>query len=341
MAKKEKPKKEKMPSVLSFEKKLLPSSAQMYGTQWEKRNDPTLCIPMKVVEASLKGTISNRMPVKKLDTEIKKANLQKVDTCSLAPNQDTLKVSFTLKVLGDISTPSTCNDAVFRKQFVECVENYIENYGFKELGHRYAHNLASARFLWRNRAGAETIEVRIRCECDGEVKSFKFNAKELSIREFNENDSVRELGDVMAKTLSSTGGYLLLKVDAFCKMGNGQDVYPSEVMILDKGKLDKSKTLYSEDGIASMTTQKIGNAIRTIDTWYPGYDPYGVGPIPVEAYGAISDRGEVYRHPSEKKDFYTLFDAYSRGGELESKDDEHYVMSVIVRGGIFGESSKE
>jgi CRISPR-associated protein Csy3 len=341
MAKKEKATKEKMPSVLSYEKKLLPSSAQMYGTQWEKRNDPALCIPLKVVEASLRGTISNRIPLKKFDTEAKKSNLKKVDTCSLAQNQDTLKVSFTLKVLGDVDVPSTCNNTFFRDQFKECTENYIENHGFKELGYRYAHNLANARFLWRNRAGAETIEVRVRCEYESEIKSFRFNAKELSIREFNEDDNVKELGDLIAKTLCSKGGFLLLKVDAFAKMGDGQDVYPSEVMVLDKGKLDKNKTLHSEDGIASMTTQKIGNAIRTIDTWYPDYDLHGVGPIPVEPFGVITEMGAVFRTLSGKKDFYTLFDSYSRGGELESKEDEHFVMSVIIRGGIFGESGKE
>ena len=33
--------------------------------------------------------------------------------------------------------------------------------GFGELGRRYAHNLANGRFLWRNRVGAEQVEVQV------------------------------------------------------------------------------------------------------------------------------------------------------------------------------------
>jgi CRISPR-associated protein Csy3 len=31
---------------------------------------------------------------------------------------------------------------------------------------------------------------------------------------------------------------------------------------------------------------------------------------------------------------------FARGGEL-SADEQHYVMAVLVRGGVFGESSKD
>ena len=42
-----------------------------------------------------------------------------------------------------------------------------------------------------------------------------------------------------------------------------------------------------------------------------------------------------------KADFYTLFDKYSRGKELANASEEHYVMAVLVRGGVFGESAGE
>ena len=40
-------------------------------------------------------------------------------------------------------------------------------------------------------------------------------------------------------------------------------------------------------------------------------------------------------------DFYTLFDKYVMGEELDNLEQEHYVMAVLVRGGVFGQSSKE
>ena len=119
--------------------------------------------------------------------------------------------------------------------------------------------------------------------------------------------------------------YLLLEVTAFAKIGKGQDVYPSEELILDKGKGRKSKVLYEVNGTAAMHSQKLGNAIRTIDTWYSDYETEnGVGPISVEPYGAVTNLGK-----------------YSLGADFDSPEAVHYVMAMLIRGGVFGASGKE
>jgi CRISPR-associated protein Csy3 len=48
----------KIASVLSFEKKLVPSDGYMYGTSWDKRNEVK---PLSLIEKSVRGTISNRL----------------------------------------------------------------------------------------------------------------------------------------------------------------------------------------------------------------------------------------------------------------------------------------
>ncbi len=118
-------------------------------------------------------------------------------------------------------------------------------------------------------------------------------------------------------------------------------MYPSEEMVLDKGKGNKSKILYQVNGIAAMHSQKLGNAIRTIDTWYPEFEAAHIGPIAIEPYGAVTNLGRAYRTPKEKKDFYSLFDKYALGEPLADKEEEDYVMAVLVRGGVFGQSGKE
>ena len=67
-------------SVLAFEKKIVPSDARMYGTMWDNREEKQ--VPIKLVEKSVRGTISNRMkkadqmnPMK-INKEVEKANLQ-------------------------------------------------------------------------------------------------------------------------------------------------------------------------------------------------------------------------------------------------------------------------
>ena len=341
-------KKENIASVLAFEKKLVPSDGYMYGTTWE---DKSQVAALNLIEKSVRGTISNRLkaaikndPVK-LNAEVEKANLQRVDACSLSPEQDTLKLSFTLKVLGGVQQPSACNNALFKQSYTAAVKDYIERERFTELANRYAINLANARFLWRNRVGAENIEVQVSALNKGAEQNWIFNAKDFSTRDFDvSNQSVSSLGERIAKALSSDDDYLMLEVNCFVQVGKAQEVYPSEELVLDKGnsKTKKSKILYAVNDIAAMHSQKVGNALRSIDTWYPefGDEQASAGPIAIEPYGAVTNLGKAYRTPKDKQDFYTFFDAFARGEKLNRIEDEHYVMAILVRGGVFGESDK-
>lgn len=333
-------------SVLAFEKKLVPSDGYLYGTTWEKIEETT---PLQLIEKSVRGTISNRLKASaqkdtaKLDAEVEKPNLQTVDVCSLGTEQDTLKLYFTLKVLGGIKFPSACNNANFKQTYTAAVTDYIEREKFNDLGQRYALNLANARFLWRNRVGAEAIEVIVKVMNGGTDKSWEFDATKFSTRDFETLDpNVKELGEYISNALASNDEFLMLEVTCFAKVGKSQEVYPSEELVLDKGKGRKSKILYSINGIAAMHSQKIGNALRSIDTWYPDFnDPVSsAGPIAIEPYGAVTNLGKAFRTPKDKKDFYTFFDAFARGEKLANIEDEHYVMAVLVRGGVFGESDK-
>ncbi|PID45848.1 MAG: type I-F CRISPR-associated protein Csy3 [Proteobacteria bacterium] len=342
-------KKENIASVLAFEKKLVPSDGFMYGTTWENRNDYDMIAALTLKEKSVRGTISNRLKAAikndplKLNAEVEKPNLQRVDSCALTPDQDTLKLSFTLKVLSGVEQPSACNSEAFLKSYASAAKSYIETEGFRELARRYASNIANGRFLWRNRVGSEKLEVRVRA-LDSDDEAWVFDSTQFSTRNFDKTSPELEaLATKIADALSGRTKFLLLEVNAFAQVGKAQDVYPSEELVLDKGnsKGGKSKVLYHVNDIAAMHSQKIGNALRTIDTWYPSFEDIGVGPIALEPYGAVTNLGKAYRNPKDKADFFTLFDKFAQGETLENKEDEHYVMGVVVRGGVFGESGKE
>ena len=336
-------------TVLAFEKKLVPSDGMMYGTNWETRNHSETQRPLKLREKSVRGTISNRLKAAvqndplKLNAEVEKPNLQTVDSCALTEDQDTLVLKFTLKVLSNIQQPSACNHQEFNQKYTAIANDYIEAEGFKELARRYATNLANARYLWRNRVGVENIEVNIKLV--GTDISWTFDAKNINLRDFDQQDEqIQSLTDEIAAALSGQKDYILLDIVTYAQVGKAQDVYPSEELVLDKSnnaKGGKSKVLYSVDEIAAMHSQKIGNAIRSIDTWYPDYDPESTGPIALEPYGAVTNLGIAYRNPKAKSDFFTLFDKWVLEGELDNINDKHYVMGVLVRGGVFGESGKE
>jgi CRISPR-associated protein Csy3 len=324
-------------SVLAFEKKLVPSDGLMYGTKWENRT--TQATPLKLQEKSVRGTISNRVKKTdegKLDAKIESANLQTIDSCALSPTQDTLKLNFTLKVLSGVEHPSACNHQEFNQTYTKAVKEYIDEFSFTELAKRYAMNLANGRFLWRNRVGCEELEVHIKILNKNDTFNENFECN--NYLDFDNTDNkIEQLAEKIAKTLSGKNDFLLLEITAFAKVGKNQDVYPSEELVLDKNnsKEKKSKILFAVEGTAAMHSQKIGNAIRSIDTWYPKFEETNKS-IAIDPYGAVTNLGRAYRKPKDKKDFFNLFDAFSQGENI-AENDQHFVMAVLVRGGVFGE----
>lgn len=333
-------------SVLAFERKLDPSDAVFHAGRWDDRAQSHAWPPVVVREKSVRGTISNRLKAKdqdpaKLDAAIENPNLQTVDVAALSADADTLKVQFTLRVLGGAGTPSACNSAAYQTKLLATVQGYVQQHGFGELARRYAANLANGRFLWRNRAGAEQVEVTVEQMQKGQAAhTWSFDALALNTRAADaintEAKGLDELGQAIAAGLAGSQ-HVLLRITAFVRQGAGQEVFPSQELILDKASAGKSKTLYHVDGVAAIHSQKIGNAIRTIDTWYEGAEE--LGPIAVEPYGSVTTQGKAYRQPKQKLDFYTLLDNWLLKDQMPPVEQQHFVMAVLIRGGVFGDAS--
>ncbi|MFB4392642.1 MULTISPECIES: type I-F CRISPR-associated protein Csy3 [unclassified Pseudomonas] len=334
----------KTASVLAFERKLDPSDALFHAGDWHKRGE---WAPIAVREKSVRGTISNRMKTKdldpaKLDAEIQKPNLQTIDVATLPHDADTLQVSFTLRVLGSIGQPSACNDAAYRQKLQATVKGYVQANGFTELAYRYACNLANARFLWRNRIGAEQVEVRVEQLTEGQAQNtWTFDALSLSMRHFDSQGANAEALKTLAQVINNGllgEQHVLLRITAYARLGAGQEVFPSQELIMERGRGDKSRTLYTVSGIAGLHSQKVGNALRSIDTWYEEADTNG--PIAVEPYGSVTTQGKAYRQPRNKSkdDFYSLLDAWVLKDKVPPLEQQHFVIATLIRGGVFGEA---
>lgn len=335
----------KTASVLAFERKLDPSDALFHAGDWNHRDHHADWPAVRIREKSVRGTISNRLKTKeqdpaKLDAAIKNPNLQTVDVAALPASADTLKVSFTLRVLAGTGSPSACNDMTYRQKLLNTVKSYVDAHGFDALATRYALNLANGRFLWRNRIGAESIEVRIEHITDGDAKSnWAFDALTLPTRHFDGVSDIRGFAALAQCIAVGLAGkeHVLLQITAFARIGAAQEVFPSQELILDRGRGDKSKTLYAVDDVAGIHSQKIGNAIRTIDTWYHGADE--LGPIAVEPYGSVTTQGKAHRQPrGTKDDFYTLLDDWVLKDKLPPIEQQHFVIATLIRGGVFGDA---
>lgn len=335
----------KTASVLAFERNLDISDAFFW--QSDSQSKDSVSTPVKVRDKSVRGTISNRLKnaiandPAKLDAEIEKANLQTVDVAALDANKDILEICWTCKVLPFTGNPNVCNDPAYKAQLSKTVDDYLSNTGVGALASRYATNIANARWLWRNRLGAETIEIAVRCDIGNEKHEIIFNdAKQFSLNDFSiSSEKLDELSTLVEQGLKGER-FILLHIIAKAKVGYGQEVFPSQELILDTGKT-KSKVLYvdnDENKQAGMHSQKVSNAIRTVDTWYSDDAKF---PIAIEPYGAVTTLGTAFRQPKQKMDFYSLFDKWVLSGEAPAVEQQHYVMGVLIRGGVFGESGKE
>ncbi|MTI12679.1 type I-F CRISPR-associated protein Csy3 [Sansalvadorimonas verongulae] len=332
-------------SVLAFERNLDISDAvfSQYNSEDNAQTESFVAVRTK----SVRGTISNRLKNNvandpaKLDAEIQKANLQTVDVAMLDNSNNMLKVGFTCKVLPFNGTPSVCNNQPYQSKLTDVVGEYLEENGVEELAKRYAANILNARWLWRNRIGSESVVVTVRCNVDGEEQVVSIaNARQLSLNNFDGNSE--QLTTVAGWIASGLRGdsFIMMQVEAKAHMGFGQEVYPSQELVLDTGKT-KSKELYvvnENTRQAGMHSQKISNAIRTIDTWY---SDDAAMPIAIEPYGAVTTLGTAFRQPKAKMDFYSLFDSWVLKDKKPAVEQQHYVMAILIRGGVFGESGKE
>jgi len=322
-------------SVLAFERNFDISDAI-----FSQQNNQGQITPLSVSEKSVRGTISNRLknaitndPVK-LDAEIEKANLQKIDVAMLDNDKHILIAEWSFKVLPFDGHPCVCNNMDYQQKLQMTVQNYLTKQGFTELAKRYAINVLNGRWLWRNRMSAEKIKITV---TRGQTAIVVGNAKDYSLNSFDlNNKAVDDLSVLIASGLSGKQ-FVIFNVKAELHVGFGQEVYPSQELILDTGKT-KSKVLYQKNNQAAMHSQKISNAIRTIDTWYHEQAAF---PIAVEPYGAVTTMGHAFRQPKQKLDFYSLFDNWILKDEEPTLSQQHYIIAVLIRGGVFGASGKE
>src|SRR5690554_363390 len=95
-------------SVLAYQRQLDPSDGLMASGRWDDIGNPEAWAEIPVREKSVRGTDNSRPNTKNgrdaLENGFNTPNPQTVDIASLPHDADTLKASFTLKILGGVAT---------------------------------------------------------------------------------------------------------------------------------------------------------------------------------------------------------------------------------------------
>jgi CRISPR-associated protein Csy3 len=322
----------KLPSVLSFERKLETSDALMFAVNWGDSKKPNSEEPLSI--PIIKRQNRSTQSAYGID-DAKKSEPNPVssdsDDANLPHDKDTLKVSFSLRVIGNVGKPFACNNPDFEKAVSKHVKAYKEaGEGLETLALRYAYNIANGRFLWRNRVCADNIYIHVKTEADPE--GLEFNAYDFSLNDFDKNadhDGLGRLKDAICAGLKAgDSSFTFIEVDAYVKLGNGQHVFPSQEMNMG----EKKKVLFQLNKCAAIHNVKIGNAIRTIDDWYKNAE----FPIAVEPYGSVTQMGQAYRKNKNEGDLYSLMLDWLNDRDNVSDKAKNFVIANFIRGGVFG-----
>ncbi len=349
----------KLPGVLSFQRCLVPTDARFFNVF----DDGTIT-DLPVVRHGIRGTQNVNKKSKPesagaTSTSAKRAevsNIQTTDSAKMAPGATELEVRFALRFV-DLSSalfacaPGKSDTADGIRELRDQIGTFIsaakesDNGALRRVTEGFTRNITNGRFLWRNRVIAKSVSVTV---TDGERELATFDALSKPLNSFDNVDpSEQAVAEVMA---SGFRGDRQAVLQVTARVGFGVqgplEVFPSQNYLEDKSK-GFARPLYCvgqpgpvnehglrEMGQAAFRDQKIGNALRTIDVWYPSFAER-MAPIPVEPNGASLDAQEFFRDRKTSG-----FDLMRRIGEItpDNSPEGNFLLACIIRGGVYSGS---
>lgn len=357
-----------LPSNLAWRRSINVSEGEMFAVILAPDGGQETRVPVEVVETTVRGAMANYSAGydkagKPLDDEaLAKAqnptnpNIQTVQGAALPSSSDTLEVAFSVAFSGDSAAPEACNSIEYRS-ILGSFQAAARTGGLHaELAARYLWSLVNGRVLWRNGYGVDR-QVHISpggltFDCAA-LPMDRFPGAQALSAAANDAVAATQLIEDIGVALAG-GDMLALQVRARVRLYPGAEVWPSQEFASKEAKQRKgggeiSRILSSKparlDGRdirhATMHSQKIGNAIRTIDEWH-GEQAYDA--IPVEAFGWVQRDQAAIRRPDVNDAYTTLRDLNGltealAAGDADQRDAALYTLAVMIRGGVYVMSS--
>lgn len=340
----------RLPGVVAITRGIVVGDAVMYS---ELADGTEKALPVirhgirgtQNVDADGKGSTSGTAKRREV------SNIQVTDSAKTDPQAVALRVRFGLRFSEMGAAPlyvaASGKDkpedvAALRESIQGFISRAKDSEGLHEVARRYARNIANGRWLWRNRMVASAVEIEV--STGDEV--LRFDALALSLHHF-EDVTPDELKLAKALADGMTGESLRgIDVDARVTMGfpGSFEVYPSQNYLESKPK-GFARALYclglpspaGENGVRTMGTaairdQKVANALRTIDTWYPTFDEVK-RPIAVEPNGANLEAQDFFRPVTSAASAFRLL---GRLDEIDpASSDGMFMIASLIRGGVY------
>lgn len=346
----------KLPGVLAFNRGHVVTDGEMFneiGGQFENH-------PVLVMRHGIRGTQNVNDGKGNEETAANGArnvsNIQITESAKLESNADALIVRFGLSMLDMADSLHSCAAAdrdagkMMRATFTDFVERAKTSAGILEVARRYARNLANGRWLWRNRSIARAIGIEVTGK-NGVIATFDARAVPLNTFGDYSEGEIKVAEEIVKQMRGKSLDGLTVTARITLPTQGAVEVFPSQNYVENKPKgfarplyklghpepADRSEVQDTRVmGRAALRDQKIFNAIRTIDTWYPAFDETGF-PIAVEPLGASLAQQEFYRAGKASS-----FDMLKRLAQIDPDSAEGmFCIAALDRGGVYGESDQK
>lgn len=309
------------PNQLSITGSVDPTHALFFSKESGSEESPT---PVRKNKVGIIGTLGSYSEIKKIKDATPSSNPQEIDVCFLPNEHNVLIVKGGVKFSNNIDKISSNNSLVIEK-----IKNgYFEigNSGVAdEFARRTVIQFLNGSALHRN-ARSRNISVSLNGE------EFKVSHK-LRFDDELPDGAIKIANSISKAILGDEDDIFIIDYEFSVEVGYGQEVYPSQEFI--SGVKDKIlfETFYKKQKITGMHSQKIGNGLRRIDTWY---EDDAKTAIPVDPFGPSEETGELKRQTNH---FYKILEDYLTSKDC-SENDLSYFFAMLVRGGVFSKSDK-
>jgi CRISPR-associated protein Csy3 len=346
-----------LPSIFSVQRCMIISDAEMFSRIPDGSGGFTET-PVRVVRHGILGTQN----VVGKDKKIK--NPQRTESAKTDPGATGMVVRFSMSTITLDNAVFACNNNDFRASLQGFIERFNSSGELREVCNRYARNILNGRWLWRNRILGQSIAVEVTCD-NQKIVSDATPRPHSTFGNYTANEA--KLGELLEWSLTEKPMQFVVTATLDFGMAGCFEVFPSQNYISKKPdgfarslyKLNRisrqdlirimskdDPDTYSGDiidmGTAAIRDQKIGNAIRTIDTWYEaGRDD--ATPIPVEPKGANIETNEVKRNGKNSL-FETILAVDDLVPAKEGEPlghDAMFILANLVRGFLAGREKEE
>jgi len=346
----------KTPSVLAFARSINPGHFLMFSAPAVGSDALT---PLSVREEPLRGLNAT---AKSKEEEKSSAILQVVESAELTAGHPVLSLVGKILVRAGTAEPHSCNEREFSSLHQSIVGEAKANGSFSELARRYALTIAFGAWAWRNALEAESLTVFVNWNSQGNKHSLQFtdvlpaadNVFDYNAPEYAAHKAaLEELSAAIETALTNDDARgINFQVRADITMGVGARVYPSQEWASAEAQRKSKERWPGGEGVtrilakvktpegytqAIINDRKVGNALRVIDTWYPGATPDA--PIAVEPYGGNSHQSIAFRTKSGDS-MFGIVSQLAAGKAAISQEQRMFYLATCIRGGVFAGEGK-